>query len=159
VAVSLYDYTPLSLSPVWVDTITLVLAISRKINYVLKTYCTRVGNGPFPTELLDSYGDQLQVIGKEYGTTTGRRRKVNWLNMDKLIEAIRVGGATHLVINKCDILKQVGIYKVFHEGKLIDFKTFDELQDFIDFVCYNSSDLLEYIYFSGNPETIEEFQV
>jgi adenylosuccinate synthase len=126
-----------------------------------KIYDTRSGTDPlFPETLLeDPILLSIADAGKEYGTTTGRRRKVNWLNMDKLIEAIRVGGATHLVINKCDILKQVGIYKVFHEGKLIDFKTFDELQDFIDFVCYNSSDLLEYIYFSENPETIEGFEV
>jgi len=126
-----------------------------------KIYDTRSGTDPlFPESLLeDPILLSIADAGKEYGTTTGRRRKVNWLNLDKLCEAIKVGGATHLVINKCDIIKQIGIYKAFHEGKIIEFKTFDELQDFIDFVCYNSSDLLEYIYYSSNPETIEGFNV
>lgn len=136
----------------------------QKINKVFacaKIYDTRSGTDPlFPETLLeDPILMKIGDLGKEYGVTTGRRRKVNWLNLDKLCEAIKIGGATHLIINKCDILKEVGQFKAYHEGKLIEFETFGKLQDFIDFVCYNSSDLLEYIYFSGNPETIEGFEV
>jgi adenylosuccinate synthase len=126
-----------------------------------KIYDTRSGVDPlFPETLLDDpvllkIGD----LGKEYGVTTGRRRKVNWLNLDKLVEAVQIGGATHLVINKCDILNEVGIYKVYYQNELISFSEFHHMQDFVEFICYNSSDVLKAIYFSGNPETIEGFEL
>ena len=114
----------------------------------------------YVTDCLVDVGVHADLQPLEYAKDEAdRRRKVNWLNLDKLCEAIKIGGATHLIINKRDILKEVGQFKAYHEGKLIEFETFGKLQDFIDFVCYNSSDLLEYIYFSGNPETIEGFEV
>ena len=51
-------------------------------------------------------------LGKEFGSTTGRKRIVNWLNLNKLIEAINISGVTKLIINKCDILEQINTYKV-----------------------------------------------
>lgn len=126
-----------------------------------KMYDTRSGTDPlFPESLLeDPILSKIGDLGKEYGVTTGRRRKVNWLNLDKLVESLTVCGATHLVINKCDIIKEVGIFKLFHDGKLISFNSYYEMQDFIEFICYNSSDLLEYVLFSGNPETLEGFDL
>jgi adenylosuccinate synthase len=71
---------------------------------VVKAYCTRVGNGPFPTELLDETGEQLRQAGQEFGTTTGRPRRCGWLDMVALRYAIRVNGFNELVLSKMDVL-------------------------------------------------------
>ena len=71
---------------------------------VAKAYTTRVGAGPFPTELLDEQGEELRRRGHEFGTTTGRPRRCGWLDLPALRYACRVGGITHLVITKIDIL-------------------------------------------------------
>ena len=94
-----------------------------KINYVLKTYCTRVGNGPFPTELLDSSGagsgagagagagiesicEKLQTIGHEYGTTTSRKRRCGWLDIPMVKWATMINGDTKATLSliKLDVL-------------------------------------------------------
>ncbi len=77
--------------------------VSRVIG-VAKAYATRVGMGPFPTELTDDTGEQLVVIGGEYGTTTGRRRRAGWLDLVALRYAIRVNGITELALTKLDVL-------------------------------------------------------
>lgn len=77
--------------------------VSRVIG-VAKAYSTRVGMGPFPTELTDEVGEQLVVIGGEYGTTTGRRRRAGWLDLVALRYAIRVNGITELALTKLDVL-------------------------------------------------------
>ena len=76
------------------------------INYVLKSYCTRVGNGPFPTELLCERGDKLQVIGKEYGTTTSRKRRCGWLDIPMVKWATMINGSANasLCLIKLDVL-------------------------------------------------------
>ncbi len=73
---------------------------------VLKAYATRVGDGPFPTELTNSDGDNLRKWGSEFGATTGRPRRCGWLDLVALRYAVRVGGITHLAITKADILSQ-----------------------------------------------------
>lgn len=77
--------------------------VSRVIG-VAKAYSTRVGMGPFPTELTDEVGEQLVVIGAEYGTTTGRRRRAGWLDLVALRYAIQVNGITELALTKLDVL-------------------------------------------------------
>ncbi|OGL63392.1 hypothetical protein A3C09_04350 [Candidatus Uhrbacteria bacterium RIFCSPHIGHO2_02_FULL_47_44] len=71
---------------------------------VAKAYTTRVGAGPFPTERLDTQGEELRRRGHEFGTTTGRPRRCGWLDLPALRYACRVGGITELVITKLDIL-------------------------------------------------------
>ncbi len=78
-------------------------AIHRIIG-VTKAYTTRVGAGPFPTELHDAAGDQLVEQGHEYGTTTGRRRRTGWLDGVALRYAVRVNGLTELALTKLDVL-------------------------------------------------------
>ncbi len=78
-----------------------------QINEVLgicKAYCTRVGGGPFPTELHDDYGQKLRDNGNEYGSTTGRPRRCGWLDMLALKYAIQINGVTKLIITKADVL-------------------------------------------------------
>jgi adenylosuccinate synthase len=71
---------------------------------VTKAYATRVGAGPFPTELDDALGEQLRARGGEFGTTTGRPRRTGWLDLVALRFAARVNGLTHLAITKLDVL-------------------------------------------------------
>ena len=74
---------------------------------VTKTYTTRVGNGPFPTELLDKQGDELRELGHEYGATTGRPRRCGWFDATILRMAARVNGLTGLALTRLDVLDTV----------------------------------------------------
>lgn len=71
---------------------------------VVKAYTTRVGLGPFPTELFDDDGQRLQKGGHEFGTTTGRSRRCGWLDLVSLKYAVRVSGITHIAVTKLDVL-------------------------------------------------------
>lgn len=85
---------------------------------VFKAYTTRVGGGPFPTELTDDIGKKIQTDGHEFGSTTGRPRRCGWLDLVALKYAIRVNGITHLAMMKLDVLSghdRIGVctaYKV-----------------------------------------------
>jgi adenylosuccinate synthase len=74
---------------------------------IAKAYCTRVGSGPFPTELDDELGERIRQAGGEFGTTTGRPRRTGWLDLVALRYAARVNGLTALVITKLDVLTGV----------------------------------------------------
>ena len=71
---------------------------------ICKAYTTRVGEGPFPTELKDAIGDHLQKVGQEFGATTGRKRRCGWLDMVLVRQAVRVSGISTLAITKLDVL-------------------------------------------------------
>src|ERR687885_308238 len=75
---------------------------------VAKAYATRVGAGPFPTEIDDEVGQTLREAGGEYGTTTGRARRVGWLDLVALRYAVRLNSLTHLAITKLDVLSGLG---------------------------------------------------
>ena len=79
-------------------------AAIREVWGVMKPYVTRVGGGPFPTELCNEHGEWLQARGREWGTTTGRRRRCGWLDLPALEQAIRINGITKLALNKLDVL-------------------------------------------------------
>lgn len=74
---------------------------------ITKAYCTRVGTGPFPTELNDEVGDLLQKEGHEFGATTGRRRRCGWLDLVALRYSICVGGMDRLILTKLDVLSHL----------------------------------------------------
>lgn len=71
---------------------------------VTKAYCTRVGSGPFPTELFDDAGEQLRKIGSEFGATTGRPRRCGWIDLVALQYACMINGVTQVVMTKADVL-------------------------------------------------------
>jgi adenylosuccinate synthase len=79
---------------------------------VVKAYISRVGTGPFPTELHDEVGDALIEIGGEYGTVTGRRRRCGWLDTVALRYAVRVNGLTEIALTKLDVLSHFDTIKV-----------------------------------------------
>ena len=71
---------------------------------VVKAYTTRVGEGPFPTELRDALGERLRVVGHEFGTTTGRPRRCGWLDVVQLRYACAVNGVDAFAVTKLDVL-------------------------------------------------------
>jgi adenylosuccinate synthase len=99
-----------------------------------KIYDTRSGEDPlFPSTLLnDPILKSIADVGEEYGVTTGRRRKVNWLDLNRLISAINISGSTDVIINKCDILQEVGVYKLFYNEELLDFSGIEDITKFVE---------------------------
>jgi adenylosuccinate synthase len=79
---------------------------------IFKAYCTRVGSGPFPTELEDETGEAMRKVGNEFGSTTGRARRCGWLDLPALKYAIMISGVTELVMMKADVLSQFSEIKV-----------------------------------------------
>ena len=96
---------------------------------IFKAYCTRVGAGPFPTELFDEVGAKIRALGHEYGAVTGRERRCGWIDLVALKYAIMVDGVTKLIMMKSDVLddfetiKACVAYKV--NGEEIDYFPFD----------------------------------
>lgn len=89
-------------------------AISQVIG-ITKAYCTRVGHGPFPTELTDATGEHLRKVGAEFGATTGRPRRCGWLDLVALKYSCRLNGFTELVVTKLDVLSGLDTVKVCTE--------------------------------------------
>lgn len=87
---------------------------------VCKSYTTRVGKGPFPTELEDEIGERIRQAGHEFGTTTGRPRRTGWFDSVILRHAVRVNGLTELAVNKLDTLSGIGALKVCTAYRLPD---------------------------------------
>src|SRR3990167_3476818 len=96
---------------------------------VAKIYETYVGSKKFQPagKVFDKIGD----IGEEFGATTGRRRQVNWMNMQTLERAIRMNGVTHIVFNKVDVLRAVGQWAVIDKGSVRKFKGEKAMQEFV----------------------------
>jgi len=92
---------------------------------VAKAYTTRVGNGPFPTELLDELGEQMRATGHEYGATTGRPRRTGWLDLVSLKHATMINGINNLVITKLDVLSGIPTLKVATQYRTEDNKVID----------------------------------
>ncbi len=121
-----------------------------------KIYDTRSGEDPaFPASLLeDPILKRLGDLGDEYGVTTGRRRKVNWLNLDKLIDSANITGTTNIVISKCDIMEKLGEYRLFHMGSQIRFSNLKEMANYIEKTMEEQCPLVDIVIFSNSPEEI-----
>ncbi len=87
---------------------------------IMKAYTTRVGGGPFPTEMKDRLGERLRLKGGEYGATTGRPRRCGWLDMVSLRHSIRINGFTGIALTKLDVLDEVDTIKVCVAYKYTD---------------------------------------
>jgi adenylosuccinate synthase len=79
---------------------------------IFKAYCTRVGSGPFPTELFDETGEKIRAIGHEFGAVTGRPRRCGWLDLVALKYAVMISGVTDLIMMKSDCLDTFETIKV-----------------------------------------------
>jgi adenylosuccinate synthase len=87
---------------------------------IFKAYCTRVGSGPFPTELLNEEGDQLRDLGNEFGSTTGRPRRCGWLDLVALKYSIMLNGVTQLIMTKTDVLDSFETIRIATAYKVND---------------------------------------
>ncbi len=96
---------------------------------IFKAYCTRVGSGPFPTELNDETGEHIRKTGNEFGATTGRPRRTGWLDLPALKYAIMINGVTELMMMKADILSGFETINICthynYQGKKIDYLPYD----------------------------------
>lgn len=103
---------------------------------IFKAYCTRVGSGPFPTELFDKTGETIQAQGHEFGATTGRPRRCGWLDLPALKYAIDVNGVTELMMMKADVLSGIGNLKVCtayrYKGEVIEHLPYKLEEDLIE---------------------------
>jgi adenylosuccinate synthase len=118
---------------------------------IFKAYCTRVGSGPFPTELLEETGEKMRQEGREFGATTGRPRRCGWLDLPALKYAIMINGVTQLIMMKVDVLTIFDNIKVCTHYKLEDGTITDQLPyDLCD-------DTVEPIYkdFSGWQQSLD----
>jgi adenylosuccinate synthase len=95
----------------------------REVYGITKAYCTRVGSGPFPTELFDETGDKLREIGKEFGATTGRPRRCGWMDLVALKFACMINGVTQLIMTKADVLDEFSELKLCTEYEINGTKT------------------------------------
>lgn len=105
---------------------------------IFKAYCTRVGSGPFPTELFDETGQNLRDCGHEYGSTTGRPRRCGWLDLNVLKYSVMINGVTELVMTKADVLDSFDTIKVATSYTLSG--------EEIDFVPYELNDKIVPVY-------------
>lgn len=121
---------------------------------VAKAYDTKSGVDPlFPEILLDiPEFKKITEYGSEYGSTTGRKRLINWLRLDYLNNAINISGVNKLIINKCDILQSVGMYKLIVKNVTRTFHNLDEFKTYIK--KYISKNKKIKILFSGDKEKL-----
>ena len=132
----------------------------RDIIGVAKIYDTKSGVDPLFPETLwnDARLNQLIELGGEFGSTTGRKRIVNWLNFGRLMESINLSGVTKVIINKCDILENLGIFKIINfYGSSIDFSSFSQMKKILKDAIFKAnlnSIKYENIIFSGDKTLI-----
>lgn len=108
----------------------------KRVYGIFKAYCTRVGSGPFPTELFDTTGETIQANGHEFGATTGRPRRCGWLDLPALKYAININGVTELMMMKGDVLSGIGNLKICtayrYKGEIIDHLPYKLQDDLIE---------------------------
>lgn len=128
---------------------------------IAKAYCTRVGSGPFPTELLNETGELIRKIGSEFGATTGRPRRCGWIDLPALKYGIMINGVTQIAMTKADVLNDFEVieactdYKV--DGKTSQQIPYDMANTVIEPVyhklCGWKTDLRKYSSYDDLPET------
>ncbi len=132
---------------------------------IFKAYCTRVGSGPFPTELNDSTGENIRKAGNEFGATTGRPRRCGWIDLPALKYAIMINGVTELIMTKADVLSYFEKIKVctayVYRGETIDYLPFDvvgeELTPVYEELNGWSEDLTDLKDISNIPKNLNDY--
>jgi adenylosuccinate synthase len=124
----------------------------RRVYGVGKIYETYVGAKSF--EPADPVFAKIRELGGEYGATTGRPRQCNWLNLPNLKKAAEINGVTHLVINKVDILRQLGQHKIYTEGGLLTMRDEHDMKRVIEAAAYFAG--VEQVIWSDNPHDLSD---
>ena len=132
---------------------------------IFKAYCTRVGSGPFPTELFDSIGEEIQRVGNEFGATTGRSRRCGWLDIPALKYAIKINGVTQLMMMKADVLSMLEKIRIcthyIHNDIKLDYIPYDISGG--DFTCIYKDipswqkDLTQLSSYEDSPFELKEY--
>jgi len=125
----------------------------RQVWGIAKVYETYVGAKKFQPDGDDVF-NEIADAGEEFGSTTGRRRQVNWMDMQLLERAVRINGVTHLVFNKVDVLRAVQRWAVIDDGKVVAFKSEKAMKDFIVKRLKKLTLPKSRIFFSESKETI-----
>ena len=131
---------------------------------IFKAYCTRVGSGPFPTELFDETGEKLRKIGNEFGAVTGRPRRTGWLDLVALKYAVMISGVTDLIMMKSDCLDSFETIKVCTSYRVdgaetdqVPFDTYADIEPvYTEFKGWNA-DLTGYRSESALPSEFKEY--
>jgi adenylosuccinate synthase len=134
---------------------------------IFKAYSTRVGSGPFPTELSDETGEKMRAIGKEFGSTTGRARRCGWLDIPALKYACMINGVTELIMMKADVLSDFEELMIcthyMFEGNKVDYMPYDIAPEKVQPVYHKLSgwkeDLTELRADSGFPKALQDYIV
>jgi len=132
---------------------------------IFKAYCTRVGSGPFPTELFDALGETIQSNGHEFGATTGRPRRCGWLDLPALKYAINVNGVTELMMMKADVLSGIGNLQICtaykYKGEVIDHLPYKLQEDLIEPIYTEMTgweeDLTKMVAEDEFPQTFKDY--
>lgn len=132
---------------------------------IFKAYCTRVGSGPFPTELMDEVGQAIRKEGNEFGATTGRERRCGWIDLPALKYAIMINGVTELSMMKADVLSIFDEIKVcthyIVDGKKMDYLPYDinnlDVQPVYESVPGWNCDLTGLSYWAEAPAELKNY--
>ena len=132
---------------------------------IFKAYCTRVGSGPFPTELMDADGDQIRVDGNEFGSTTGRPRRCGWIDLPAMKYAIMINGVTEMSMMKADVLSNFDEIKVcthyMIKGEKVETLPFDIIDDEIRPVYQSlpgwKTDLTGLSSYADSPQELKNY--
>ena len=128
-----------------------------KVYGIIKAYTTRVGNGPFETELFDEIGDEICKKGNEFGSTTGRKRRCGWLDLDQVKYYSMICGVDELVITKGDVLSGFETVKYYYDDQYHSVDGWSELSESLDENFLNYIDKIQNIL--NIPVTIVSYGV
>lgn len=126
----------------------------RKVIGTMKAYETYVGNKTYYTDTDNPTFQEIQRVGQEFGATTGRPRKVNWMNLDRVIMAMNINGVSQVIINKADVLREVGIYSVIYDNNVHTFSTIDSFKNFVQGILHETCNKMAKIIWSETPNGI-----
>jgi adenylosuccinate synthase len=134
---------------------------------IFKAYCTRVGSGPFPTELLDEDGEHIRQEGREFGSTTGRPRRCGWVDLPAMKYAIMINGVSELSMMKADVLSSFDKIKVCTHykinGEVIDYLPFDindvEIEPIYEELQGWNCDLTKLQSFEEAPQALKDYVI
>ncbi|MFY7991530.1 MAG: adenylosuccinate synthase [Fluviicola sp.] len=132
---------------------------------IFKAYCTRVGSGPFPTELLDEVGEQIRQEGREFGSTTGRPRRCGWIDLPAMKYAIMINGVTELAMMKADVLDKFDTIRACTKyrinGEEVDYLPYDidgvEIEPIYEDLPGWNTDLTKLSSFADAPQALKDY--